>query len=241
MAGMGLAGTALAGTFGTRIQIGGEGADLALDEPRGLLYVADFTRTRIEVVSLAANQVVNSIGVDPNPSSLSISPNGRWLLVTHFGNDSLPAPPNNVVTLIDLANQYAIKKYSLNDPPLGVAFGKDNLALVVTTTQFFLFDPLQGFVGVLGTIADIKAKALPAPADSFPADITTASVAASADGPWNGRLERHFHFHLRCIVAHHSRRWSGSGARPRGELKGNGSRYGGLVTDSGAYDKVPPA
>ncbi len=182
MAGMALAGTAQAGTFGTRIQIGGEGADLALDEPRGLLYVADFTRNRIEIVSLAANQVVNSIAVDPNPSSLSISPNGRWLLVTHFGNNTLPVPPANVVTLIDLANQYAIQRFRLNDPPLGVAFGKDNLALVVTTKQFFLFDPLQGFVGVLGTIAAINAKALPAPADSFPADITTASVAASADG-----------------------------------------------------------
>ena len=177
-----MAGMALAGTFGTRVQIGGEGADLALDEPRGVLYVADFTRNRIEIVSLAANQVVNSIGVDPNPASISISPDGRWLLVAHFGNNALPAPPDNVLTLIDLANQYASKKYSLNDPPLGVAFGKDNLALVVTTKQFLLFDPLQGFVGVLGTIADVSAKALPAPADSFPADITTASVAASADG-----------------------------------------------------------
>jgi uncharacterized protein (TIGR03437 family) len=182
MAGVALAGTALAGTFGTRVQIGGEAADLALDETRGVLYVADFTRNRIEIVSLAANQVVNSIGVDPNPASISISPNGRWLLVAHFGNNALPVPPDNVLTLIDLANQYTTQKYRLNDPPLGVAFGKDNLALVVTTKQFFLFDPLQGFQGVLGTIADVSSKALPAPAGSFPADITTASVAASADG-----------------------------------------------------------
>src|SRR5579864_9203389 len=169
MAGLSLSGTALAGTFGTRIQIGGEGADLALDETRGVLYVADFTRNRIEIVSLASNQVVNSIGVDPNPSSLSISPNGRWLLVTHFGDNTLPVPPDNVLTLIDLNNQFAIQKYRLNDPPLGVAFGKDNLALVVTTKQFFLFDPLQGFAGVLDAIANINAKAIPAPAASFPA------------------------------------------------------------------------
>jgi len=63
-----MAGAGWAGTFGTRVQIGGEAADLALDETRGVLYVADFTRNRIEIVSLAANQVVNSIGVDPNPS-----------------------------------------------------------------------------------------------------------------------------------------------------------------------------
>jgi len=174
--------TALAGTFGTRIQIGGEAADLALDEPRGVLYVADFTRNRIEIVSLAANAVVNSIAVDPNPSSLSISPNGLWLLVSHFGNNTLPAPPDNLVTLIDLANPYTLQKFRLNDPPVGVAFGKDNLALIVTTKQFFLFDPLHGFAGILATISDISAKALPAPADSFPADITSASIATSADG-----------------------------------------------------------
>ena len=182
MAGTALAGTALAGTFGTRVQIGGQAADLALDEPRGVLYVADFTRNSIEIVSLAANQVVNSISVDPNPSSISISPNGRWLLVAHFGNNTLPAPPDNVLTLIDLANQYVTQKFHLTDPPLGLAFGNDNLALVVTTRQFLLFDPQQGFVSVLNTTASVSAKALPAPADSFPADITTASVAASADG-----------------------------------------------------------
>ena len=98
-----MAGMALAGTFGSRVQIGGEAADLALDEQRGVLYVADFTRNSVEIVSLAANQVVNSIGVDPNPSSLSLSPDGRWLLVTHFGNNTV-APSDNVLTLIGRAS-----------------------------------------------------------------------------------------------------------------------------------------
>jgi uncharacterized protein (TIGR03437 family) len=176
-----MAGMALAGTFGARVQIGGEAADLALDESRGVLYVSDFTRNRIEIVSLASNQVVNSIAVEPNPASISISPDGRWLLVAHFGNTTL-VPTDNVLTLIDLANQYAIQKYLLGDPPLGVGFGRDGLALVVTTKQFLLFDPLKGFVAVLDTTANISAKTLPAPAASFPPDITTASVAASADG-----------------------------------------------------------
>jgi uncharacterized protein (TIGR03437 family) len=178
-----MAGIGLAGTFGSRIQIGGEAADLALDEPRGVLYVADFTRNHIEVVSLAANQVVNSIGVDPNPSSLSLSPDGRWLLVAHYNNNALPAQPDNVLTLIDLANQYAASRILLSAPPLGVAFGRDNLALVVTTKQFLLFDPVQQrFVATLNTPANILANTLPAPAASFPPDITSASVAASADG-----------------------------------------------------------
>ena len=42
-----------AGTFGTVVSIGGEAADLALDEVRGVLYVADFTGSRIDVISLS--------------------------------------------------------------------------------------------------------------------------------------------------------------------------------------------
>jgi uncharacterized protein (TIGR03437 family) len=134
-------------------------------------------------VSLAASQVVNSIGVDPNPSSLSLSADGRWLLVAHYNNNALPAQPDNVLTLIDLANQYAASRILLSAPPLGVAFGRDNFALVVTTKQFLLFDPVQQrFVATLNTPANILANTLPAPAASFPSDITSASVAASADG-----------------------------------------------------------
>src|SRR5579863_7248134 len=85
------AGPALAGTFGTVVPIGGAGSDLALDEPRGLLYVADFTANRIDVMSLATNTIQTSINVPAQPSSLALSPNGRWLLVGCYGNNSAPA------------------------------------------------------------------------------------------------------------------------------------------------------
>jgi len=80
MAGLALAGTALAGSFATPLRIGGQAADLAPEAPRGARCVADFTRNSMGIVSLAANQAVNSIGVEPNPSSISRSPSGRWLL-----------------------------------------------------------------------------------------------------------------------------------------------------------------
>ena len=37
-------------TFGTVVSIGGEAADLALDNTRGLLYIADFTGQRVRKV-----------------------------------------------------------------------------------------------------------------------------------------------------------------------------------------------
>ena len=48
-----LACTLAGGTFGKVVSIGGQSSDLALDESRGVLYVANFTANRIEVVSLA--------------------------------------------------------------------------------------------------------------------------------------------------------------------------------------------
>ena len=98
-----LAGSALAGTFGKVVSIGGEASDLALDEARGVLYIANFTANRIDVMSLATNTILTSINVAAQPSSISLSPNGRWLVVTHFGNNAAPASPNNALTLIDLS------------------------------------------------------------------------------------------------------------------------------------------
>src|ERR1700687_3271652 len=118
-----LAGSALAGTFGKVVSIGGEASDLALDEPRGLLYIANFTANRIDVMSLATNTITTSINVAPQPSSISLSPNGRWLLTTHFGNNAAPASPSNSMTLIDLSSNNTIQTFVLGNPPLGAAFG----------------------------------------------------------------------------------------------------------------------
>ena len=75
----------------------------------------------------------------------------------------------------------ARQTFSLNDPPYGVAFGVDGRALVVTATQFLLFDPLLGTMTVLDTISGVTARTLPQPPDSFPTQIVGASVQASGD------------------------------------------------------------
>ena len=93
-----LACAAWAGTFGKPVSIGGQAADVALDEGRGVLYVANFTANRIEVVSLADYTIQTSINVAPQPSSLALSPDGRYLVMTHYGNFTAPAPPSNAGT-----------------------------------------------------------------------------------------------------------------------------------------------
>src|SRR5258706_13985562 len=123
-------GMALAGTFGKVVTIGGQANDVALDEARGVLYVANFTANRIEVMSLATNTIQTSINVAAQPGSISLSADGHWLLVAHFGNNTAPSSPTNALTLIDLTASNAKQTFALGNPPLGVAFGLANRARV---------------------------------------------------------------------------------------------------------------
>jgi uncharacterized protein (TIGR03437 family) len=168
-------------TFGTVVSIGGHASDLALDELRGVLYIANFTANRVEVMSLASNTIQTSINVAAQPSSVALSPDGRYLVVAHYGNVNPPASSASAITVVDLSNS-SKRTFSLGSAPLGVAFGIDGLALVVTATDFLLLDPASGTTQELDTIAGLVSKALPQPPATFPPNIVAASVGASADG-----------------------------------------------------------
>ena len=176
-----MASAALAASFGTRVQIGGESADIALDEGRGLLYIANFTANRIDVMSMATNKIVRSIPVAQHPASLSLSGDARWLAVAHFGKDTTLAEPANKLTMIDISNNYSQQSRKLDAPPLGVAFGADNRALVVTATAFYLADPALKLT-LLDTLANVVSKEIPVPAGTQPTEITAASMNTSRDG-----------------------------------------------------------
>ncbi|MDQ2945417.1 MAG: hypothetical protein M3Y27_05655, partial [Acidobacteriota bacterium] len=170
-----------AGSLGKVVAIGGQAADLVLDESRGVLYIANFTANRIEVMSLATNTVQTSMNVAAQPSSMAISPDSRYLVITHFGNFAAPGSPTNALTVIDLSTN-GKQTFALGNPPLGVAFGIDGRALVVTTTDYLLFDPVLGTTQQIDTITGVVAKTLPVPPANFPPQITTASVTSAADG-----------------------------------------------------------
>jgi len=64
---------AAAATFGRVVQIGGLASDLALDEPRNVLYIANYTASRIDVLSLSDTTIARSINVAAYPNSLAHS------------------------------------------------------------------------------------------------------------------------------------------------------------------------
>ncbi|HEY3443960.1 MAG TPA: hypothetical protein VGK29_24620 [Paludibaculum sp.] len=172
---------ASAQTFGKVVALGGNSADLVLDEPRRVLYVANFTANRVDVVSIDSGTVERSINVASQPSSVALSPDGKYLVVGHYGNFAAPGTPRNALTVIEVETRNK-QTFALSDPPFGVAFGLDGKALVVTSAQFILFDPEFGTMQVLDTVSGVTAKTLPQPPASFPTQIVGASLQASADG-----------------------------------------------------------
>lgn len=171
------------GKFGKVVAIGGAAADLALDESRGYLYIANFTANRIELMSLADYTIQTSINVPSQPSSLSLSPDGHYLVVGHYGNFGTSGSAGNALTIIDLTNS-GRQTFVLANPPLGVQFGIDGRALVVTSQEFILFDPVTGTTQILDTITGLQAKTLPTDESgpAFPPNIVAASLGISGDG-----------------------------------------------------------
>jgi len=174
-------GAAQPATFGIRVPIGGEATDLAIDEPRGVLYIDNFTANRIDRMNLATFQLQAPIQVDPNPVAMALSPDQRWLVVAHYDNPKTGTPTNNHLTALDLVLGTR-KTLALPEPPLAVSFGADGQAFVVTTTEFLLYNPGSNSFGPLGTIASLGPLVTPVPDATFPPDITFASVSRSGDG-----------------------------------------------------------
>src|SRR5437016_6506428 len=91
-----------AATFGTVVPLVGQPSDIVLDEARGVLYIANFTANRIEVMSTADNSIRTSMNVAPQPGAMAISPDSKYLIVAHYGNITPSDPSRNALTLINL-------------------------------------------------------------------------------------------------------------------------------------------
>src|SRR5436853_2326043 len=169
----------VAATFGTVVPIGGHASDIALDESRGALYIANFTANRIEVMSTANYAIRTSMNVAAQPGALAISPDTKFLLVAHYGNWGPEDTSKNALPLINLADNTR-QTITTGDTPLGLAFLADGRALVVTTTSFLLFDPISGAITTTTTFANL-AKALPTDLGKFPAQVISSVLSTNPD------------------------------------------------------------
>lgn len=179
----GVSGPVLAATFGQLIPLHGHISEMALDEPRGAIYAANFTAGEVDIVSTSSNQLVSSLVLGGQPSGLAMSADGQFLVVTNYNSFGGVATLSSVsvVNLNDLSRQ----SYAMSNPPLGVAFGSDGAAVIVTTADIERFRPAGGTfeqICALPACVSTTTTPLPVPAPKFPREITQASMASSGDG-----------------------------------------------------------
>ncbi|PWU09449.1 MAG: hypothetical protein C5B51_06225 [Terriglobia bacterium] len=168
-----------AATFGKVVPIGGQASDIVLDESRRVLYIANFTANRIDVMSTADYTIRTSMNVAAQPGALAMSPDSQYLVVAHYGNFAAPQTSRNLLTVINL-NGGTRQTFTTGDPPLAVAFTADGRALITTTTSLLLFDPGTGAMQVVNTYAYLG-QTLPSPLGTFPTQVIGASMAATPD------------------------------------------------------------
>src|SRR5262249_18285344 len=174
----------VAANFGTVVPIGGHASDIALDEARGVLYIANFTANRMEWMPTADFSIRSSMNVSPQPGAIAISPDNKYLIVAHYGNVTPSDPSRNAITLINLDDNTR-QTFTTGDTPLAATFLADKIspsgtALIVTTTSFLLFDPITGAMSSSTTFANL-AKQLPADPDTSPGQVIAATLSTNPD------------------------------------------------------------
>ena len=118
-------------------------------------------------MSLSNNIIQTSINVAAQPSSISLSPDGHWLLVAHYGNNTIGSP-TNALTLIDLTSANARADLRAGQSAAGRGVRPRQQGAGGDHAEFILFDPSVGTTQVLQTIAQVATNAIPQPPASFP-------------------------------------------------------------------------
>lgn len=162
----------LGGTFGRLVPMRGTIADIALDERRQVLYAANFTAGRIEVVSLSDYKVKSVLLTPETPSTLALSPDQRFLVAGLFLGG---------LTIFDLdADQR--RDLAMPSNVLAVVFAAGPQALVVTRTGFYLLDPLTGNMVAMPISGSLGSCQIAVDPGVKPVDISGATVGVSGDG-----------------------------------------------------------
>ncbi len=176
-------------SVGDIIPLGGHINEVALDEARGVLYAGNFSAGTVEVVSLATNQVTARYTTAPSGAAttgMALSPNKKWIVATSISAES-GVPQFRGLTRINLNDPTDRLSIAMGDKPLAVAFGSDNVALIITNAGLLLFDPETGQFRELLALGETCPTCAELPVnvtDHLPREVNLASATSSLDGRW---------------------------------------------------------
>jgi uncharacterized protein (TIGR03437 family) len=165
------------------------------------LFAANFSAYRVEVINIASRALVTNIPVAAPPTSVAVSPDGRYLVVGLFQKPVSSVlggfqPDTGGLDIVDLTSGNIVQRIDLPSPVLGVAFGSDGHALVISRTptaggpNILLLNPASGNLTPLATIG-VFSRILPQNPSAGETNVLTAvaplqiiqtAMAVSADG-----------------------------------------------------------
>jgi uncharacterized protein (TIGR03437 family) len=165
---------ALAVNFGTLVPIVGQFSDLAYDERRDVVYLANYALNRVDVYSVAQRRIVNSINTGPQPDSLTLSTDRQTLWVASQQASSL--------YVINLNTSAPAGEYPLQVRPDAITMGSDGKVLVYGSSGLMRFDPVaKDLTQLVITPPAVRAPGT-VPAQSPLPQGFRAALAASQDG-----------------------------------------------------------
>ena len=168
-----------AARFGTVIPVRGQVADIAVDTQRNLLYAANFTANRIEVLSLSNQSLLTPMNVAPQPSAVAISSDNSYLVVGHYNAGNTSSGVGLTIINLNAGTQQVLSLGT--DSVLTAAFGSGSKALVVTTSGVGLLDPASGTIKSL-QLTTLASTPLQVPWATSPASIISGTAGISGDG-----------------------------------------------------------
>jgi YVTN family beta-propeller protein len=127
-------------TFGKVISLGYTPSDAVLDQARGVIYLVNSSKNRIDVLNTTSNTVVQSVTVGTGPVAAAESMDGNYLYVTNAKSSTL-----SVISLSGLGGAQVTQTVTMPAVPEGVAVGADGRALIGTTgtNSLLIFDQTQ--------------------------------------------------------------------------------------------------
>ena len=129
-------GSGFGANIGTVVPVVGRVADVAYDESRGLVYLANFTGNQVNVYSVASASMLSPMPTGQGPASMAISPDAQRLYVANTGSLS--------ISIFDLNTQQRLGDIAVTTRPDAVAMGFDGLLLVLGPAGLLRIDPASG-------------------------------------------------------------------------------------------------
>jgi YVTN family beta-propeller protein len=174
--------TAPGAQFGQVISLGGQPADLVLDESRSRLYAVSSGANRVVVYNYAAERIDDYVEVGKFPSAAAMSMDKRFLYVANVESSTL--------SVVDLDSLRVTQTVPVPARPEGVEVGFDGRVLISTQgtglnnaqNTLLIFDPSQS------TGLQLSAVASPPPL-STPTPLPAVFVGRPAT-PFAGRMVR---------------------------------------------------